>query len=96
MRVRLDYGPVYTRCQAEVVRIDNQTPHEASLAGRQGRIENPAPTTHSYSTAPFQACMMCDLPKETLQSQTDQLLQSISSWVYKWRHRSDDGYQVKV
>jgi len=38
MRVRLDDAPVDARSQAEVVRIDNQPPHEASLAGRQGRI----------------------------------------------------------
>jgi len=36
MGVRLNDAPVHARSDAEVVRVDNQPPHDASLAGRWG------------------------------------------------------------
>jgi hypothetical protein len=47
--VRLCDGPIYTRCESEVVRINHETPHPASLAGgtsyllRCGRFAAPYP-----------------------------------------------------
>ena len=34
MGVRLNDAPVHARSDAEVVRVDNQPPHDASLAGQ--------------------------------------------------------------
>ncbi|MCU1271456.1 MAG: hypothetical protein JWN74_2750 [Acidobacteriaceae bacterium] len=36
MRMRFDNAAVHARSQAEVVRVDNQPPHDASLAGKRG------------------------------------------------------------
>jgi hypothetical protein len=30
----LDDGPIHARSEAKIVRVDDQTPHAASLAGR--------------------------------------------------------------
>src|SRR5678809_1814622 len=51
VRVCLNDGPIYAGCESEIVRINHETPHPGSLAGRPRTCCDGRPTSGGHLSA---------------------------------------------